>query len=90
MSQRVSKRERDIWRAAMTLANNICVQESDRYLANDENEEARAISDCAKRIRGWLEPDDDQMREMFAEAGVRSEPDPLGEALNSGDGSYKP
>lgn len=60
---------RDAWRAAITLANNICVQESDRI--NDDDGPTEAIhmaSECARRIRGHLEPTDDQLDEMLAEA----------------------
>ena len=29
-----------------------------------------ATNECAKRIREWAEPSDDQLAEMFGEAGV--------------------
>lgn len=46
---------------------------------------------------GWVpvggvavEPTDEQLAEMFAEAGVHVERDFLNDALNSGDGTYRP
>lgn len=67
----LTERERGIWRAAITLANNICVQECDRLNDDDGPSEAiDATNKCAKRIREWAEPDDDQLAEMFCEAGV--------------------
>lgn len=67
----MSDRDRAIWRAALTLANNINVQESDRINADDGPLEAcHALSECCTRIRGYLEPPDEQLAEMFAEAGV--------------------
>lgn len=68
---RISDREKAIWRAAITLANNICVQESDRE--NDRDGDTGWIdgtAECSKRIREWAEPNDAQLAEMFAEAGV--------------------
>lgn len=70
---RKKSRERDkaIWRAALTFAHNINVQESDRINADDGSLEAcHALSECCTRIRGYLEPPDEQLAEMFAEAGV--------------------
>lgn len=90
MGHEITQRERDIWRAALTLANNICVQESDAHNADDEIAEAGAAGYCAERIRGWLDTPDDQMAELFQEAGVHVERDFMGEALNSGDGTYRP
>lgn len=49
----------------------MCVQTSNRVNDDDGSlEVAHALSDEAKRIQGWLEPTDDQLIEMFAEAGV--------------------
>lgn len=88
---RISEREKAIWRAAITLGNNICVQESDRINDDDGPMDAiNATNECAKRIREWAEPDDEQLAEMFAEAGVPAERDFMAEALNSGDGAYRP
>jgi hypothetical protein len=68
----ITQRDRDIWRAAITLANNLCVQESDRERDNDGPCAAIvASSDCAKRIREWVTPTDQQLVEMFSEAGVQ-------------------
>lgn len=67
----LSDRDRSIWRAALTLAHNMCVQDSDRLNADDGSlEVVHALSDEAKRIKDWLEPTDDQLLEMFSEAGV--------------------
>lgn len=64
-------RERGIWRAAITLANNICVQECDRENSNDgDTGWIDGTAECAKRIREWVDPDDDQLAEMLGEAGV--------------------
>lgn len=62
---------RGAWRAGITLGNNICVQESDRE--NDQDGDSGWINgtaECAKRIREWVEPDDAQLLELLAEAGV--------------------
>lgn len=67
----VTQRERDIWRAAITLANNICVKRSDDYNADDAPLDlVNEAADCAKAVRAWVDPTDDQLVEMFAEAGV--------------------
>ena len=69
-----TEREREIWNAAITLANNICVQESDRRNAMDDTREADAANECAKRVRGFIiDADDTQLIELLSEAGV---PDP--------------
>ena len=86
---------REVWRAAMTLANNLAVQVSDDMNSRDETEGADAASRCANRFREYLSPDDDALMEMLDEAGVkppRSQPlpDSIVEALNSGDGVYRP
>ena len=87
---RLSKRDRAIWTAALTLANNLCVQESDRHNDDDEIREANTASHCANRIREYITSNDAAILEMFREAGVPVEHDWLGEALNSGDGVYRP
>lgn len=64
--------EKGIWRAALTLAHNMCVQESNRI--NDDDGplgEVDALSGIAKRIYAWAEPTDEQLEEMLHEAGVR-------------------
>lgn len=63
-------RDRMVWRAAMTLANNLCVQNSDRHNNDDETAESKAAADCAADICRWLEPDDGQLAELLMEAGV--------------------
>ena len=63
-------RDAAVWRAALTLANNICVQESDRYNDNDETRECNATAECAKRIREYLTPDDELLRELLTESRV--------------------
>lgn len=67
------------------------MQESDRI--NDDDGPMYAINatnECGKRIREWSEPSDEQLTKMFAEAGVPIERDFMAEALNSGDGVYRP
>lgn len=68
--QPVTNRDRGVWRAALTLANNICVQESDRYNGDDATQEASAINYCAQRIRDWIAPTDEQFAELLKEAGI--------------------
>lgn len=41
----------EIWDNALTLANNICIQISNRYNDDDEIEKAECANDCAKQIR---------------------------------------
>lgn len=68
----VSGRDRDVWRAALTLANNLCVQESDRE--NDRDGDAGwsdGTAECARRIRDYLAPGEPELAEMLAEAGVK-------------------
>lgn len=63
---------KEVWRTAMTLANNICVKVSDRYNADDETEKADAAAECANKIRGWITPTDDQIVEMLEESGAKT------------------
>lgn len=58
----------DVWRTALTLANNLCVQISDRHNGDDETREADAASECATSVRRWLDPGD-ELWQMLAEAG---------------------
>lgn len=55
---------REGWRAAITLSNNVCVEKSDRYNADDEILEARIASECASEIARYVEPDDVYMSIM--------------------------
>lgn len=64
---------REAWLAAITLANNICVQESDRE--NDRDGDAGWIdgtAKCANRIREYAHPTDAELLEMLDEAGANS------------------
>lgn len=64
---------RGAWLAAITLANNICVQESDRE--NDRDGDTGWIdgtAKCAKRIREYAHPTDAELLEMLDEAGANS------------------
>ena len=90
MGYKLTTRERWIWRVALTLANNICVQKSDRLNADDCVEEAQTAANCATAIRDMINTDDEHIGQMLREAGMREFSDPLLEALNSGDGSYRP
>jgi hypothetical protein len=60
----------EVWRVAMTLANNLCAQESDRHRDDDENAEASAAGGCANRIRDWLEPGPETLRDLLIEGGA--------------------
>lgn len=60
-----------VWRAALTLANNLCVQTSDRYNGDDATAEADAAAECARQIRGYLEPGAEELAHLLNEAGVR-------------------
>lgn len=63
----------DAWQAAIKLAHNICVQESDRINADDGSIEAMdALGNAARRMREWLEPGD-QLPSLLAEATGRAE-----------------
>jgi hypothetical protein len=59
----------EIWRAALTLANNLCVKISDRYNGDDATAEANAAGECARSIRGYIDPGE-ALWEMLKEAGV--------------------
>jgi len=64
---------RGAWLAAITLANNICVQESDRE--NDRDGDTGWIdgtAKCAKRIREYAHPTDAELLEMLDEAGANA------------------
>jgi hypothetical protein len=76
---------RGAWRAAITLGNNICVQESDRHNDNDETEGANTGSECAKRIRQYVEPSDEALAELLNEAGARDAAAALAAALAAQD-----
>ena len=61
----ITERDRAVWRAAITLANNVCVQISDRANADDgPTEVISAASDCANRIRAFIEIDEDIAAEL--------------------------
>ena len=55
------------WNAAITLANNICVQESDRANDDDRSFAATAAEECARRIRAWINPSEEQFNELLVE-----------------------
>lgn len=64
---------REAWRAAITLGNNICVQESDRENASDGDIGwINGTAECAKRIRDYAEPAAAQLVEMLNEAGAHN------------------
>lgn len=64
---------REAWRAAITLGNNICVQESDRENASDGDVGwINGTAECAKRIRDYAEPAAAQLVEMLNEAGAHN------------------
>lgn len=64
---------RGAWLAAITLANNICVQESDRENDRDGNTAwIDGTAECAKRIREYAHPTDAELTEMLDEAGANA------------------
>lgn len=67
----------EVWRVALTLANNLCVRISDRHRDNDENREASAAAACAESIRGYMTLDRVFLRELLIEGGAI--PDSWGE-----------
>lgn len=70
-----TERDLAIWRVAITLANNLAVQVSDRINAEDGGlAAAGAAADCAHAIRAWLEPTPEQLDSLLAEGGLASEP----------------
>jgi hypothetical protein len=46
---------KQIWNMAITIANNECIRVSDDFNNDDQTEEAHAASECAKRIRGYID-----------------------------------
>ncbi len=42
------------WQSALTIANNICVENSNRFNNDDQIEEAAACDKCAKEIRAII------------------------------------
>jgi len=87
---KITARDLAVWNAAIALGHNICIQKSAYFNNEDLVDEARAAAGCADRIRAWYAPSSEQLAELLHEAGVRDDPDPLGDALNSGDGIYRP
>lgn len=66
----MTERDRQIWRAALTFANNICVQISDKYNADDDIASADASSNCAKRISYWINIDDTDFSDILSDADI--------------------
>lgn len=62
--------ERAAWKAALILAHNLCAQYSDRHNANDETEQAQALSDMCPRLRAYVDASDEELAEMIAEASL--------------------
>ena len=65
------------WRCAMTAANNLCVNISDRHNADDEMVEADVANNCAVSIRKLVDPDDQYIADMSAALSSSLPPDPL-------------
>lgn len=59
------------FRTALILAHNICVQDSDRYNADDQIEEANALATVAKRIGGYGAMDHTEILSLMEEAGQK-------------------
>lgn len=69
--QAVSPRAHAIWRAAITLAHNMCARESNRIREDDGPMDATlALDEHARNLRQWLEPSDEILRGIFEEASV--------------------
>jgi hypothetical protein len=51
----LTEKEKQIWNAALTLANNLCVQVSDRYNDDDETTKADVAEECAKAVRSYID-----------------------------------
>lgn len=59
------------FRTALILAHNICIQDSDRYNADDQIEEANALATVAKRIGGYGAMDHAEILSLMEEAGQK-------------------
>lgn len=66
------ERDKGIYRMALTLAHNLCVQRSDCHNADDETDEARAAYQCAVLIATWLDATDAMIADMLNEAGIET------------------
>lgn len=59
---------RPTWKAALTLAHNLCAQYSNRHNDNDETEQADALNEMCGHIKPYLDCTDEEIAEMVAEA----------------------
>lgn len=67
----ISQRDRAVYRVAMTLAHNICVDESNRVNADDGPlDVVHALSAVAGVMRKLLEPSEADLLQMLAEADL--------------------
>lgn len=74
---------RPTWKAALTLAHNLCAQYSNRHNDNDETEQADALNEMCGHIKPYLDCTDEEIAEMVAEANPSS-------YVNSSDSSGDP
>ncbi len=56
------------FQTAMILANNLCVQESDRFNNDDEIQESTGASSCVARIKDYLFTESNEVDGLVAEA----------------------
>lgn len=66
----ITERDHAVYKMALTLAHNLCVQRSDRHNADDETSEAKTAHQCAVLIGTWLDASDEQIAEMMREYGI--------------------
>lgn len=59
---------REGYQAAMILAHNLCAQVSDEHDADDEILQRNGASNCTYRIKGWLNPSDNEIMQLVAES----------------------
>jgi hypothetical protein len=87
----VSQRDRDIWKAAINFAAALCAEKSGQLsLEGADSDVFCAVEACADELVKHANPCAEELAEIFKTVGVYKERDFLGEALNSGDGVYRP
>ncbi len=58
----ITQRDRDVWRAAITLAHDLCIMRNDEH-----NESDQTAIHCAHDIADWFNPDDDRLAKIISE-----------------------
>lgn len=59
---------RQVWRAAMLLANNLCADSAQKMKDAGQSDRAEGAALCGSRIREWGEPTDEQIDLILREA----------------------